>query len=282
LEEFFMNMKKTVLASSIVMALGSSSVYAAAVNDLFGPYNFNTVSANFTMLNPNGYIVGGTNDVVMAWDGNGFTDSSDYTGLSSVANVTASSTTLFFAQLWTAHNIQVFVPGSYSFDTAVTGGNGANGESGIMSVTVGAGQMGMHMLFDWNGNNNIDVFVVASPSSVYGSGVINSSNTKGCGGGFTKLSQSASNIKNCLWDGAGYVTGATPVTGQVWMLATIDGNADGVMGIPMAAGGPFQFFNAGFNATMTATPDPVPVPAAAWLLGSGLLGLVGVSRRKGK
>lgn len=30
----------------------------------------------------------------------------------------------------------------------------------------------------------------------------------------------------------------------------------------------------------TVTTSPVPVPAAAWLFGSGLLGLVGVARRK--
>jgi hypothetical protein len=33
-------------------------------------------------------------------------------------------------------------------------------------------------------------------------------------------------------------------------------------------------------ANFTALSSPVPVPAAAWLLGSGLLGLIGVARRK--
>jgi len=32
--------------------------------------------------------------------------------------------------------------------------------------------------------------------------------------------------------------------------------------------------------TVSSTPAPVPVPAAAWLLGSGLLGLVGLRRKK--
>ncbi len=41
--------------------------------------------------------------------------------------------------------------------------------------------------------------------------------------------------------------------------------------------GPFAGFQPTFNGTATQV---VPVPAAAWLLGSGLLGLVGVARRK--
>lgn len=40
--------------------------------------------------------------------------------------------------------------------------------------------------------------------------------------------------------------------------------------------GPF----AGFQPTFNGTATVVPVPAAVWLLGSGLLGLVGVARRK--
>jgi hypothetical protein len=62
------------------------------------------------------------------------------------------------------------------------------------------------------------------------------------------------------------------------MFSSIDGNGDTIPGVPMAAGGPFGGFNANFNANMSS----VPVPAAVWLFGSGLLGLVGIARRKKK
>lgn len=46
--------------------------------------------------------------------------------------------------------------------------------------------------------------------------------------------------------------------------------------VPGMENGPFPGYNAQFNLTAA----PVPVPAAVWLFGSGLLGLVGVARRK--
>lgn len=71
-------------------------------------------------------------------------------------------------------------------------------------------------------------------------------------------------------------------------------NTGGTIGGNPFADGPFAGFNANFDITsMTFTsqggvinggnPFPVsavPVPAAVWLFGSGLLGLVGVARRK--
>lgn len=273
-----MNMKKSIVASSIALALGSAGAHAGVAPNVYGAFTWSTDSANFTMLNPFGNTVGGTNNVSMTWNGDAFTASSDYTGPGSVSNVTANSTTAFFGYQWTAHDIQVFAPGSYSFDTALGAGNP---EAGILNVTVPAGQMGMHMLFDWNGNLNIDVFVVAAPSSVFGAG-IGRATTNTYSGGNNCDGKGTVSIINCLYDGKDFGSAGKPAGSHVWMLATVDGNGDGLMGIPMAPGGPFAGFNAGFNADLSPTPKPnaVPVPAAVWLFGSGLLGLVGVGRRK--
>ncbi len=42
--------KKTLIASSVALTLGASVAHAALVTNLFGPYNFSTDRANFTML----------------------------------------------------------------------------------------------------------------------------------------------------------------------------------------------------------------------------------------
>ena len=244
---------KTMIASSVTLALGVAPANAELVTNL-GPVQ-STESANFTMLSSLGGTVGGTNEVHMNWDGSGFNNSSDYTGPGSVSNLTASTTMPFFSHVWSAHDIQMFVPGSYSFDTALGGGNP---ESGILNVTVPNGNLGMHMLFDWNGNFNIDVFVVLAQNSVYGSGKVYSTNP-----GATTFAPnlcSDGTVKNCLWDGPGFLNSDPnnrPQPNQSWMLATIDGNADGIMGIPMAPGGPFQDFNAGFNMEFASNIPPV-------------------------
>jgi hypothetical protein len=46
----------------------------------------------------------------------------------------------------------------------------------------------------------------------------------------------------------------------------------------LVVGGPFNGVTG--NWTITGVVSAVPVPAAAWLFGSGLLGLVGVARRR--
>src|SRR4030067_1724161 len=195
----------------------------------------------------------------MTWDGDLFTASSDYTGPGSYANVTASSTAPFFGHSWVAHDIQVFAPGSYTFDVTLGGGNP---ESGTLSATVGAGQVGMHMLFDWNSNNNIDGFVVATPGSMFGAGLVYSTQTNKAGAFKCDSSFTGTIVKNCLFDGGPYGSLGQPAPSTVGMLASGDPDGDGVNGVPMAAGGPFAGFNANFNASMGGVADgsdhPIP------------------------
>lgn len=221
------------LVAALIVVLGLSAGAAQAT----------TVGNNFTMIDPSGGLVtGGANDVVASWDLSLNTSS---TGTN--FNMTLSSVTPFFGALWTAHDVRVFGSGSYSFNTGCTtaeleanGGASCAVTGPTLSMTVGAGQLGVHMLFDWNGNQNIDVAMVWNQNTTFGPSPM-----------YT-------------------VGGGNPAT--VWSLASADGNGDGKNGIPMVDG-PFVGFNANFNVQV------VPVPAAIWLLGSGLLGLVGLARR---
>ena len=58
-------------------------------------------------------------------------------------------------------------------------------------------------------------------------------------------------------------------------VIALDGDGDGIKGTVMIDG-PFQ----GLNIYIEGRISPVPLPATAWLLGSGLLALAGFARRK--
>lgn len=244
--------KKLAIAAAVTATLGASagSAFAAQV------VAYNPVSStggNFTMLSPGGSIVGGTNDVIFNWDGTVYNANSDYTGPGGASNATLASDQPFFGNKWTAHTVQIFAPGSYTFNTV---------EGAPLNMTVGAGQLGAHMLFNWGITTNIDVAIVWNTNTTF-SGPMHT----GADNGVT------CNPIGCTPNGSPNNSLTT------FMVASVDGNGDGINGIPMVDG-PFPAHNANFNLHGTLTP--VPVPAAVWLFGSGLLGLVGIARRKKK
>ena len=132
-----------------------------------------------------------------------------------------SSIPTFLGSPSTAHNGTTFGPGAYAIDTI---------EGGTYNFTVGEGQLGGHILWDWSVTTDIDIVNV--------------------------------------WD-VSTVAGVTSYTST-----DIDG--DGIPGIGFIDG-PFATtpFSANFDFSTA-----VPIPAAVWLFGLGLVSLAGVARRK--
>jgi len=70
-------------------------------------------------------------------------------------------------------------------------------------------------------------------------------------------------------------TGYNPATGET--VYTMQVTAGQVYSIYL---GGFESVAAGYEVTFTPTTSPVPIPGAAWLMGSGLIALLGKARRK--
>lgn len=178
-----------------------------------------TTGNNFTMLDSTGALVGGTNDVTFTWDE---TYKSSVAASGQVSNATLSSPTTFFGSIWTAHDIAIYAPGTYTIYTGCAPGAPGCGVGTPYTMTVGADQVGTHMLFDWGGNLNIDVIVVWNRNAAFG--------------------------PSPMWTGAG---GANPAT-KVWDLMSADTNQDpdAFNGTKMIDG-PFTGFSANFNLMAT-------------------------------
>jgi len=279
-----MNAKKSILAAAVISAFTFGIETAQAAQVAYANFTSAGSVSNLTLLTAegmgctancdsftptnggHGYTFGGANNVAFTWDGSVFTSPTDYIGPGSASNATLSSLTWILGRSWVAHDVQIFGPGTYNFDTSLGGGNP---ESGTMSMTVGAGQLGVHMLWDWNGNNNIDIANVWNINSKFSNcGATNTDNTI--------------TMSNCLWTDA-YGNPAGNNANTVFQFASTDNNGDGTLGIPMAQGGPFvdsQYGGFNFNFNLHGSMTVVPIPSAIWLFGSGLVGLLGISRKR--
>ncbi|TNF98218.1 MAG: hypothetical protein EP297_08670 [Gammaproteobacteria bacterium] len=212
-------------------------------------------TSNFTMLDPDGRTFGGTNDVVAEWDESLNTDNNSTNFNMSLGS---ASDWPFFGFPWFAHHIRVFGPGSYLFDTSctadqvqATGGADCGGAPDeFFELNIPEGMIGAHFLLDWNVTKDIDVLQLWDLNTPF----------------------TNPNPGGPLYQGP---AGQTPSLDTVYSLASVDGDGDddGTPGFDFIDG-PFIGFSMNLNLT------EVPVPAAAWLFGSGMIVLIGISRRK--
>lgn len=242
------------------------------------------IYGNFTMLDSDGVTFGGTNDIVFTWDGNCYSSTAEADAGAPNMTMASDSSFPFFGFPWSAHDIKVFCPGGpYVFDTCNNASIPAD-KCGDLSMTVPAGHLGAHILFDWNVTADIDVAIVWNNSA---------------GGTWQNVVPSGQ-----LYQGP---AGPTPALDEFYDWISVDGDGDGIPGIKFVDG-PFINFRANFNFKTTAggggevvappTSAPSPdlgggctiarAPArrslkdADWLVISGFIAAVGIRARRRK
>jgi hypothetical protein len=114
-------------------------------------------------------LYGATNDITANWDrtlNTAVTDTNFNMTFGSASNLP------FFGFPWSAHDVPVFGPGSYSFDSSRTvvqgqAGTAVCGGGPFLNLTIGPGQTGAHVLFDSKLTKEIDVALVWDEKGVY-------------------------------------------------------------------------------------------------------------------
>lgn len=185
-------MKKTLISLSVAAMFGSGAAQA-----VYTPV-VTTTGNNFTMVAETNGLTGGTNDVTFTWDGTYRTA----VVTDKTYNATLSSPTDFSGKIWTAHHMNVYAPGTYTFYTGCTvAQNPTCGVGPAYTLIVGAGQVGAHMLFNWSTSTNIDVVLLWEMNNSWaGTGTVSAFNAGG------------SNTITTLWDGVSIDTNIDPDT----------------------------------------------------------------------
>lgn len=286
----------------------AQGVAQTCASGIIGP---RPLGSNFSMLQPDGLVFGGTNDVIYDF-GNGPNNGHDPALLNTESNGTLGITTNtlasalpwpFFAAIWEAHHIRLFGPGTYTINTdnedenpndktaecttdmLVAGAcTPSTTASKNLTFTVGEGQIGAHMLFDWNGSYNIDVVNVWDLNAVWTDPDLGD--------------------KNNLWTGARWAGpgGYTVNPATVWEYVSTDVNGDGKNGMPMIDG-PFKNYYANFNlgptdSCLESPPEAIAIESSDkvgggcslgtgklgergdWWLVTGFLAWLGIIRRR--
>ena len=231
-------MRKVVIAVAAAMWMGIIAPAFAAIS---------VDGGNFTMISPTGQLVGGTNDVKFTWD-----ETLNTSVSGAVSNATLTSDEPFFGVQWFAHDVTIYGEGTYTIYDGCAAGNADCGTGTATTFTVGAGQIGVHMLFDYFPATDIDVVIVwnqdttwtaTNPANPFHIGLDD-------GTACTSIPPTAS-PPNCVIDGLPNTADTT------FQLLSTDWNSDGIAGSGMTDG-PFPGFHASFNLVQSL-PEGSPI-----------------------
>ncbi len=191
--EFF----NAVNGNSIVEAEGiwGNSILAASTVKFI---NLGNLTVTYVV---DGTTAAGSNDFFTVWDGTLNTEEDIRNG-SSRENMFISNRQLIMGFEWNVHDIRVFGPGTYLFDSCENNTN-LVAPCSIIEMTVAEGQIGAHMLVDWGSEVNIDIVNVWNKNRAF------------C----------ADEPSSCSVYGS--------IANPVWDLASSDADGDGVSGITL-------------------------------------------------
>ena len=201
---------------------------------------------------------------------------------------------------WTS-NANLFASQYGSLATIIADANGANGGAGLLTGIVKASDFNSSGTMTWAGANAwvyyLDVTAYGGSTNWKLPTTVDSSASLGYANGLgTNPSPTTSQLAQLFYGGLGQVAVQSINTTHNAAYALFSGVQSGSYWSGTRLGGTQNawFFDTGFGNqayantsgvgyALAVTPgavSPVPVPGALWLLGSGLLGVVGVSRRR--
>ncbi|TCV79025.1 VPLPA-CTERM sorting domain-containing protein [Sulfurirhabdus autotrophica] len=261
-------MTMSVAVSMLFCASAAHAVYTPIVS---------TTGNNMTMVGSSNGLTGGTNDVTFTWNGTWY-NSLVRDGSS---NATLSSPTAFSGKKWTAHNVNVYAAGNYTFYTGCPAGDPACGIGPAYNLSVGYGQVGVHLLWDWSSSKDVDIVLLWDMNKSW----MQTGTTSPFSTGGTNLN---GNTMNTVWSGVSIDTNmdtdnysGTQMLDGPFVGQSMNFNVTGVQ-VFYQCSWPYDFglCNPSDGPGPIPGPLPTPIPASAWLLGSGLLGLIGLARRE--
>ena len=251
-------MKKTLISAAIVTAMGvSGAAQAVGVTSMsIADWDGDSIAGGFAFASGTSTTTKYTNFFDSTSSnatgyGTYVTDGGGIIPTGEQGSATQASPNDSFTAGFT-FNGYAFLPNSLN---AAGSGLTTNPGSGIVSNAVADGDSDLSFSsFTWSGIYGTQMFPLSPTGGAF------STNTLSQGGSCSEAVGGSTACYTLRWEA--FINPQAGFSGDtVWQIEGI-ANFDGA--VDLSGGG----------------PAPIPVPAAAWLFGSGLVGLVGVARRR--